>query len=224
MFEMESAYLGEGWFSYRVKTVGDPRFTNVTLKTVNLPVFLNRVEYGTNAPLWTASSDPAGANWNYVSSGAQPPGYQAAFVVRSSERTFRTATIKALAYDFEYFDGTSTQLASGSAEFSVLVPCPPAQADNSTTNRVSSFDPLPPLADLKIDKLVARGSSIEGVGFSYSGDFTVNLQATTNFTLWRDVVRLFGVGSSNVWTTNQPLNSFGSFFRLQLVGQGHIQP
>jgi hypothetical protein len=97
-----------------------------------------------------------------------------------------------------------------------LVPCLPAQADNSPTNRVSGFDPLPALADLKIDRLVARGGAIEGIGFSYSGDFTVTLQATTNFVQWSDVVRLHGVGVSNVWTTNQPLNSYGNFFRLQL--------
>jgi hypothetical protein len=216
MFEVESTYVGDGWFSYRVKTIGDPRFTVVTLKTLNLPVFLNRVQYGTNSPSWTPSADPIGATWNYVSSGSQPAGYEARFTVRSSERTFRTATVTALGYDFEYVDSSTTQVASGSAEFSVLVPCLPAQADNSPTNRVSGFDPLPPLADLKIDKLVARGGAIEGIGFSYSGDFTVTLQATTNFVQWSDVARLRGVGVSNVWTTNQPLNSYGNFFRLQL--------
>lgn len=222
LFEVESTYLGDGWFKYRVKTLGDPLFPVVDLTSFGVP-FTNRVQYGTNTALWAAESfNPHRADWIYDSFSAQGAGYEAVFLARSSERNFRAASIEVLGYSFEFNDGkpgSTNQPAVGRADFSVLIPCAPAQSDNSPTNRVSGFEALP---DLKIDKLLTTGGSVNGLSFSWVGDFTVTLQATTNLTQWRDVTRLFGTGSTNLWTTNQPLNSFGNFFRLHLVGQGHI--
>jgi hypothetical protein len=86
-------------------------------------------------------------------------------------------------------------------------------------NRLSGFEALPPL---KIDRLVMAGGNVNGVIFSWSGDFTVRLQVSSNLTQWREAAYLFGTGASTTWITNSPLNSLGNFFRLQLVGLGHI--
>lgn len=222
LFEVESAYLGDGWFQYRVKTVGDPLFPVVDVTSFGVP-FASRVQYGANPALWISdSTNPNRADWIYDSLNPQPAGYQATFTARSSELGFKTVTTNAVAYSFVFNSGepgAKNETGFGLAEFAILVPCPPAQSDNSPTNRVSGFEPLPAL---KIDKLLKSGASFNGVSFSWIGDFTVMLQASSNLNQWRDVARIFGTGASNSWTTNQPLNSQGNFFRLKLVGQGHI--
>lgn len=224
LFEMESAYLGDGWFRYRIKTLGDPLFSALDLTSFGVP-FTNRVEYGAAPSLWLeAGAESHRVDWIYDSFNAQNPGYEVTFTARSAERNFRTVTTNVLGYSFLFNGGNPggpPVSAAGVAAFPVLVPCPPAQADGSPPTRTAGFEALPPL---KIDRLVTEGSQVRGLVFSWVGDFTVRLQATTNLTEWREVARLFGTGASNLWTTNQPLNARGNFFRLQLVGQGHIPP
>lgn len=222
LFELESTYLGDGWFRYRVKAVPDQFFHELELTSFGLP-FTNRTDYGELPAKWISESSlPHRADWIYDSFDPQLQPYEAVFTARSSETGFRTINAKVLGYSFTYNSGTpgaADVTGAGLADFPVLVPCPPAQADNSPTNRVSGFEALP---SLRIQKLEMTGGNVNGITFSGSGDFTVRLQATTNLSDWREVAYLFGSGSSTTWTTNQPLNPLGNFFRLELVGQGHI--
>jgi hypothetical protein len=222
LLQVDSKYLGGGQFEYRVKSLPDSLFLALDVTSFGIP-FAGRVAYGPVPPKWMADTSSVDrAEWVYDSFDAQPREQEITFTARSTQTTFKTVTARMLGYSFTFNNGQAGSEnvdAVGVAEFSILVPCPPSEADNSPTNRVSGFEALPPL---RLRKLEMSGGNVNGVTFSWVGDFTVRLQTSANLRNWQDVAYLFGSGSANTWTTNQPLNSFGNFFRLQLVGQGHI--
>src|SRR5688572_7976278 len=131
LFELESKYLGNGWFQYRVKTLSDPAFRSVDLTSFGVP-FTNRIAYGTNTVPWTSDASPANrADWIFDSFTSQAQPYEITFLARSSETNFRTVNAKVLGYSFIYNNGlpNSEDLNGvGVADFPVLVPCPPNQA------------------------------------------------------------------------------------------------
>ena len=79
--ELESTYLGEGWFKYRLKSLPDPFFSQVSLGQFG-PSFTNLVEFG-------LPPDHGNTNWFFDFSFSQNRPYEAFFSARSSERHFK---------------------------------------------------------------------------------------------------------------------------------------
>lgn len=99
-----------------------------------------------------------------------------------------------------------------------LVPCSPAEADGSPTNFVYDLKLLP---DITINQLIQTNGEIYGVDFTWTNSSTFVLQGTPDLSNWTNIAYLWSYPPETVWTTNVPLNAYGSFFRLALVADGH---
>ncbi len=60
-----------------------------------------------------------------------------------------------------------------------------------------------------------------GVNFIWDSEATFLLQGTADFKHWTNIAYIWSSPSETIWTTNQALNSLGSYFRLELVTDGH---
>jgi hypothetical protein len=100
-----------------------------------------------------------------------------------------------------------------------LVPCSPEQVDGSPTNFVFVLKLLP---DVNIDHLVLADGDIWGVDFFWNGQSTFLLQSSTDFNHWTDVAYVWSYPPETEWIADGPLNSFGQYFRMALVADGHI--
>ena len=102
----------------------------------------------------------------------------------------------------------------------VLVPCAPGDADGSSTNLLA-VGPFEGLADIRIVELLRQGDSVMGVRYDYAETNTVRLEASRDMLSWTNVAYIYGGRPSTSWTNNTPLNSYGNYFRLRLVAEGH---
>lgn len=122
----------------------------------------------------------------------------------------------------DLFPGTASGDVSdnvvGYAAVPCLVPCRPDQADGSPTNVVYDLKLLP---DIAINGLIQTNGEIYGVGFAWTNSSTLVLQGTHDLNAWTNIAYIWSNPPETVWTTNTPLNSYGDFFRVALVADGH---
>ncbi len=233
--ELESTYLGDGWFRYRLRSFPDPFFSFFDLGGLVLFSFTNRAEYGVDPLEWqnygtnqcTGWHWQEGLPWDYHQ--ARP--YERVFVVRSTECHFRRNDLEfsgaaecdlitmslALASDMCPPPWCSWNMV-GYASVRCLAPCSAAEADGSPTNLVSRISLIP---DIKIDRLLSEGERIVGLSFSWFQESTVQLEASADFVSWRPIYYIYGSPPSTDWMSPRPLNADGKFFRLRLVAGGH---
>lgn len=216
--ELQSAYLGDGWFQYRLAKPNTPTFWSIDPAALAIP-FTNRVEYGPDPQGWTnvLIQPPNFAQWNYALATYAPSqlGY-GDFLVRSAEHTFRTTT-NGLAVISMYLGSQwfVYPMGGGYVLLPTLTPCAPSLADASTTNLTSSVDFG--VDDVTVDGLVITNNSVQGIVFTWFKKSTVLLQGSPDALHWTNVTLIWGNPGTTVWTTNQSLNNFGNFFRLELV-------
>jgi len=221
VFELESRYLGDGWFEYRFRTLEDPFFTRIDLVQLAVFPFTNYVE-SVAPPHWTNAIN--GAEWNGVRfdrSMVQPRINEVVFSGRSARLHFRQSTNAfvslfglSVADVYSFLNG-----AAGYARMPCLIPCSPEEADGSSPIFVSRVEMI---RDIKIDQLIRTNDHVYGLTFSWNEPSTVQLEATHNLTNWTAVARFFGSPPSTTWTTNMPLEDHGKFFRLSLVANRHL--
>lgn len=218
-FELESHYNGDGWFTYTFRTLDDPLIPVIRLYQLD-PLFTNFV----------ASVPPADwtnffyqGNWEgimYDQSSPQPRLNEITFSARSSFTTFKRLPLGLTAVVF-------IQLAplmggegyGGYVRLDCLVPCAPEEADGSPPDLDSRLELIP---DVQVADLIVSNGGVYGLTFSWNEPSTVELQGSHDMTHWTPVTRLFGEPPQTTWTTNVPLNSFGDFFRLQLIANRHV--
>lgn len=227
--ELESTYLGDGWFKYRLKTVNDPFFLFFDLGSLGV-VFTNRVEYGPFPEDWTSFEivSPYGdGGWgttNCNSLACQIRPYERVFTVRSSERHFNTRFRGLVTMSFSTVGGYHGHATSGNVvgyvTMSQLAPCSAEEADGSATNLLAKVE-ITSLPDVEITRLERDGDRITGVTFYYDENSTVRLEGTRNFRDWTSIAYIYGSRGYSTWTTNVPLNSFDNYFRLALIAEGH---
>jgi hypothetical protein len=218
-FELESHYNGDGWFTYRFRTLDDPFIAVIALSQLT-PSFTNFVA-SVPPDHWTNFFYQG--NWEgimYDRSSPQSRLNEIDFSVRSSSTSFRR-----LSLGFDAIVGI--QLApvlggewfGGYVNLDCLVPCAPEDADGSSPDLVSQLELVP---DVKVDGLLLTNGGVYGLTFSWAEPSTVELQGSHDLAHWTPVARLFGDPPQTTWTTNVPLNSFGKFFRLMLVANRHL--
>jgi hypothetical protein len=228
--EMHSTYLGNGWFQYRLLVQNDPFFSRVdaTSLTIN---FTNQIDQGTNPTGWTnAGYGPPGSSWVCTTNYPSRP-YEVVVLLRSSETTFKLAvtnnydgwaTVCFSLYLSElnphYDPGTYSQNIVGYACMPCLVPCPPGEADGSSTNFVFVLKAVP---DILINYLIQTDGMYNGVDFSWDYEHTFLLQGTVDFNNWTNIAYIWSEPPETAWTTNRSLGDYGQFFRLAMVAVGH---
>ena len=229
--ELESTYLGDGWFRYQLRSVDDPFFLFFDLGHLSV-VFPGHTEFGPVPAGWMGQFTNSAAgpyitwsftNCDYVACQTRP--YEAIFLARSEQQHFKRAHDALFTMSFSmrggYHGNLSTVNTVGYARIHALVPCPPEEADSSPTNLVERFTVIQ-LPDVQIDSLTRVSNEVIGLTFTYSEDSTVQLQATRNFQNWTNVTFLYGNSGTTTWTSGGPLNAYGDFFRLLLAAEGHV--
>jgi len=224
--ELQSTYLGNGWFQYQMSVFDDPFFSEADITQLQI-TFTNQIDHSSGAPDWVNSA------WgdNY-SSWSFNPGYPArpyeeTFLIRSSQTNYklaatnpRRATVLFSLYctALNPMAGTSQNIV-GFARMPCLIPCPPEEADGSPTNFVYVLKLLP---DVAINSLIQSNGEIHGVDFSWDYDSTFLLQGTSDFNNWTNIAYIWSQSPETVWTTNLSLSDYGQFFRVALVAEGHM--
>jgi len=232
--QFQSTYLGDGWFQYQMSVLDDPYFSeaDITGLTVYFPGEIGSSTTSTN---WSETdSEDAGSTWSFTNStwsftnGYPVRPYQETFLVQSSDTTYKLGTnipnsavviLSLFPVDFNPMgnDGLSQNIV-GYATLPCLVPCSPDEADNSPTNFVFILKLLP---DVGINQLIQTNGNIYGIDFTWGYDSTFVLQASADLNNWTNVAYIWSYPPETIWTTNTPLNNFGNFFRISLVGSSY---
>jgi hypothetical protein len=223
--ELESRYLGNGWFSYQVGNLWSPRMASINITSVEPHFGTNLVELGETPANWHSTNYPSGdLVWSvdvpYPHWQVRP--YKPLFQARSSwtncveGRVILTMSLCLVELD-GYTPGVSPNIV-GYWIAPALVPSlePPSNSVPPLLYTNLSF------SDVVIQDLVRDSQGIKGISFTNETSATFLLETSANLTNWLRITYLYGVAGTNTWTTNYNLGQKGNFFRLQYVGDGHL--
>lgn len=223
---LESTYLGEGMFRYRIHTSDDPFFNYLDVLGLGIDG-VTATNLGVNPPRWSSNLQPASVSWNFdaQTAGSQVRPYTATFTMQSGFTNFRRSTLGAtlimsLGTVGAYHGQPEALDVTGLWNADVLVPCAPGDADGSSTNLLA-VGPFEWVADIRIVELLRQGDSVMGVKYDYAETNTVRLEASRDMLSWTNVAYIYGGRPTTSWTNNTSLNAYGNFFRLRLVAEGH---
>lgn len=221
----ESTSLGDGWFRYRAGSRWNPMINTMTLGSCVIYVATNVWDQlGTNAPGWSFTNQ----DWTmWTADDLMTPWqiqpYDAVFEIHTPLTSFQQATgivtMSLTLFELQDLIPYVSGNCVGYWMFPVLIPCPPEQADGSPSSIYSEIT----YSDVTISRLFMEGQTVAGIQFSNDTYATYLLEATPDLTNWLKVAYLYGDPGITSWTTNSGLNQWGSFFRLQYVGYGHIR-
>jgi hypothetical protein len=225
--QFQSTYLGSGWFQYQMNVLNDPFFTEADITSLNIN-FTNEVNSSTDSTNWVNSDSSIGSTWSLINGYPARP-YEVTFLMQSSDMSYKLNTnnlsgaivlLSLYLADFtpSMYPGEFSQNIVGYANMPCLIPCTPDEADNSPTNYVFNLKLLP---DVNVNQLIQTNGNIYGVDFTWDDTSTFVLQSTTDLNNWTNVAYIWSQPPETVWTTNQVLNNYGNFFRVELVADGH---
>lgn len=227
--QLQSTYLGDGWFQYQMNVLNDPFFTEADVNGLQIG-FTNETESSTCTTNWINDGwTNSSSDWSF-NSGIPSRPYDVTFKIHSSETSYKMGTnlftedamVLLTLYLTSMYPGSAEGVFSqdivGYATMPCLVPCPPEEADNSPTNFVYDLKLVP---DVTINQLIQTNGQIQGVDFDWASEATFILQGTKDFNNWTNITYVWSYPPETVWTTNQSLNDYGSYFRLELVTDGH---
>jgi hypothetical protein len=225
--QFQSTALGDGWFQYQLQAMKDPFFVEADITSVGIG-FTNEIDHNSSQANWTNSDwNSSYSTWSFNSAYPTPP-YQETFLIRSSETGYKLGTnfngsiiLMSLILN-DYYPhsegGIFSQNVVGYAFVPCLVPCRPEEADGSPTNFVFTLKLLP---DVSISQLLQTDGYIYGVDFIWDGTSTFVLQGSPNLNNWTNIAYVWSDPPETVWTTDRNLADFGSFFRVEMVSNGH---
>lgn len=219
LVQLESSYLGDGLFEYRVTILSDPFLASLSVEQLFVrgtwtgPHALP-ADWKTNAPiagfleLQPTVAGPLNLPWTRT------------FRLQSNQTTFKRH-ISGLRLPLGGQFATNAPIFSGSsalaaiASLPALIPCPPAEADGSETNSTSRFETFrnPVIQELGLIDGEARFLTLTHQGTAY-----LRLESSTNLTDWLAVTHLRATNGVNRWTNSASLGEPGSFFRLLHTG------
>jgi hypothetical protein len=227
--EMQSTYLGDGWFQYRMQVQNDPFFSEAEVTSLVI-TFTNQIDQGTNPDGWTNSYyGSQHASWDCTANYPSRP-YEAVFLLRSSETTYKVGVVTNMDWAVVCFSlylselnpiydpGTYSQNIVGYAFMPCLVPCRPEEADGSSTNFVYDLKLVP---DILINYLIQTDGVFNGVDFNWDAESTFLLQGTVDFKNWTNIAYIWSYPPETAWTTNRSIGDYGNFFRLAMVAGRH---
>lgn len=226
--QFQSTCLGDGWFQYQLHVFDDPFFTKADVVAFGIR-FTNQIDQGAVPDNWTNDNWGGGfSDWSTTNGYPSRP-YSLTFLVRSSETSYRLsltniaeAMILFSLELAEFYPGAGSGVYSanvvGYATMPCLVPCSPEAADGSPPNFVYGLKLLP---DVTINRLIQDNGKIRGVDFNWTDESTFVLQASMDLSTWTNIAYIWSWPPETVWTTDPPLNIYGSFYRVALVANGH---
>lgn len=228
--ELQSSYEGNGWFQYRMKAFNDPFFTQASVVGSQIG-FTNEIGHTSTSNNWDQTGyDNVYSSWAFTNGTAPALPYDVTWWIRSSETTYKLQTnvfngdvVMQLSLVFAgIYPGVSggvfSQNIMGCAGLPCLVPCPPAEADNSPAHYNYKLKLAP---DVSVKNLIHTNGAVHGVDFMWDSEATFVLQGTKDFQDWTNVATVWSYPPETSWTTNMALNDRGSYFRLELVTDGH---
>jgi len=226
--ELQSTYLGNGWFQYRMNVMNDPFFTVADIPSLAID-FTNEIAQSVDAANWSFDVPYKGScSWSLTHSFPARPNTQT-FLVHSSETSYRLASgtnaDAALILMSLHLAGVNPgtavfgQTIVGYAIMPCLIPCRPEDADGSPTNFVYDLKLVP---DIQINRLIQGDGGVNGVNFTWGSESTLLLQGSRDLHQWTNITYLWSYPPETEWTTNQSLSDYGSFFRLNLIADGHV--
>lgn len=226
--QFQSTYLGNGWFQYQMSVDNDPFFTEADITSLVIQ-FPGETGQSSTDPNWVNSaSDSTSSTWSFANGYPARP-YTETFLIQSAQTSYKLGTnvfggaIVLLSLDPADFSpllsaGVFSQNIVGYAQMPCLVPCAPEEADGSPTNFAFTLKLLP---DVSIDHLIQTNGNIYGVDFFWAYQSTFLLQGTTDMNSWTNIAYIWSWPPETQWITNQALNTYGNFFRVSLVANGH---
>ena len=224
--QFQSTYLGDGWFKYHVAMMNDPFFYEADLTGFEI-AFTNQVDQVGTVDWFNDTYTNSGTSWQF-NTNPPPRPWNRTFFARSSETHFRLATNNSsgaiamlslwLTQDNPLAGGVYSANIVGYAAMPCLVPCAAADADDSPPNFVFDLKLLP---DVQITDLLHDGRHVHGIDFKWDYSSTFLLQGSHDLVNWADLAYVPSDPPETAWETNQPLESAGPYFRLQLVAEGH---
>jgi len=227
--QLQSTYLGGGWFQYQMTVFNDPFFTEADITELDFN-FTNQINWSGGAQDWVYISSSYGYSaWSFTNGYPARP-YVETFLAQSSETSYRLGLVTNYDGAFvlfslflsEYCPGVADGIVSanivGFAMMPCLVPCRPDEADGSPTNYVYTLKLLP---DANINHLIQTNGQIYGVDFTWDSESTFVLQGTADLNNWTNLAYLWSYPPETAWTNNAVLNPYGQFFRIALVADGH---
>lgn len=210
----------------------DPFFTQSYVPGIQIG-FTNQVNQNTVSANW-ANTDSANAysSWSFSGGNSPTPPFQVTWMIRSSEASYKLQTnffngdaIAQLSLNIASIypgilsgGGVYSQNVIGCANIPCLVPCRLEESDGSPTNFFYALKLAP---NVMIQQLIRTNGEIRGVNFNWDSEATFMLQGTEDFKHWTNIAYVWSYPPETSWTTNQSMNSRGSYFRLQLVTDGH---
>jgi hypothetical protein len=222
--------MSGGWFQYRMRAFNDPFFTQGSVTGAQIG-FTNEIDHTAVSTNWAQTGyDNAYASWAFTNGTAPPLPYEITWLIRSSETTYKLQTnvfngdvIMQLSLAFAGIypgvaGGVFSQNIAGCAGLPCLVPCPPEEADGSPAHFNYKFKLAP---DVLVDHLIHTNGAVHGVDFDWDSEATFMLQGTKDFNNWTNIATVWSYPPETSWTTNVALNDQGSYFRLQLMTDGH---
>ena len=221
--QLQSAYLGGGWFQYTLTSRPDPFWQEADLEEFVVPGFSNIVSVGANPADWqNQTNSGASADWWFTGTPPQARPYPRVFLVQSAYTNYCASTNGAMLTAFvdpaNYFvAGTNveTKFEAAYGAIGCLVPCPPAQADGSPATITSTFQLYP---DIAINGFLTISNNPCGLTYGWgAGNYTVLVQASPDLQNWTNIAYALGGPPSSTWTSPVPLSVLGSFYRLQLI-------
>jgi len=215
---LESAYLGDGWFEYRLTLAEDPYYESAGIGAVSIP-FAGRSQYGANPADWISDGATAGvANWSFGAQQSQGRPYQRTFLARSSHTTFKTVDqavkITFVATPQSALQSGQVTPVSGLLRLRGVIPCPPAEADGSAATQTASTTLR---EDLRLTSLVMENGVPKSLSYEWSYDSTVMLEASFDLKNWTQVATILGEAGTTTWIATVPLENAGRFYRLVLI-------
>ena len=220
--QVESSYLGGGWFQYRMTSLADPFWSDVRISSVAVGKFTNRTAYGSAPANWLGDTTNTAnrASWILTSTVPQTRPYERIFLAHSSETTFKIVTNGGVFVAYAAVVQTALQNAS-LGNFSgfrnnvpCLVPCPPGEADSSPPVLTSVFDVIP---DMKIIGETVADNALNNVSFSWSWDSTVRVEGSFDLQNWTTAGYAWGHAPWASAVFSPPLSTNGHYFRLVLL-------
>ena len=213
-----------------MKAFNDPFFTQTSVAGAQIG-FTNEIDHISTSNNWDQTShDNLYSAWAFTNGTAPALPYDVTWWLRSSEMNYKLQTnvfngdvVMQLSLVFAgIYPGVSggvfSQNILGCAGLPCLVPCPPAEADNSPPHYNYKLKLAP---DVVVKKLIQTNGIVQGVGFDWDSEATFMLQGTKDFQNWTNIATVWSDPPETSWTTSSPLNGLGSYFRLQLLTDGH---
>ena len=224
---LDSTYLGNGWFQYRLQVLNDRFFSGGGISQVWWN-FTNQIELGNIPTNWSFDSSSQGVSyWSRTNYDFPDRPYDETFLLRSSETSFRLGTnsndgtaqifFNMQVGDINPLGNGYVSTLFGGARLPCLVPCRPELADGSPTNYSYSLKLLP---DISLEILQQDGV-IGGLSFDCSYASTFALEASSDLNTWTTVGNLWSYPPKTIWMSYEGLNDFGQYFRLELVANGY---